>query len=93
MIKLKPKQPKPTPVPKVQTEKKSLNLKIPEIKGITTLSGILKLRIAVVIIFLMMTIAFTLAITSEFAFSVALILLSYFGVLILLIKLFLIKKI
>ncbi|MBU0498132.1 MAG: hypothetical protein KKC68_05610 [Candidatus Thermoplasmatota archaeon] len=93
MIKLKPKQLKPTPVKKVQTEKKPLNLKLPEITGLTTLSGILKLRIAVIIIFLMMTIAFTLAITSEFAFSVALILLSYLGVLVLLIKLFLIKKI
>ena len=90
MIKIKnPLKKQPSP----KKAKKSSERKLPEITTLNSLSTIIKLRLAVGVIFLLMTISFILAITSEFAFSVGLIIIVYLGLIVLLAKLFLIKHI
>ena len=79
--------------PKKDVKEKPTARTVTDITMFTSLSGLMKLRIAIGTIVLLMTIAFALAITSEFAFSVALILITYLSLLVLFIKILLIKQI
>ena len=63
-----------------------------DITGFSQLSALMKLRVVVGLIFLLSTVAMVLAVVSDFFFAVLLILLSYLMVFILMIKLFLIKR-
>ena len=83
------KQPQSKKIVKEKPKEKPLS----ELTAFTSLSGLMKLRIGIGTIFLFMTIAFALAITSEFAISVALIILAYLALLVVLVKLFLVKHI
>ena len=79
--------------PKKDIKEKPRERTVTDMAMFTSLSGLMKLRIAIGAILLLMTIAFALAITSEFAFSVALILITYLSLSVLFIKILLIKQI
>ena len=71
---------------------KRLELKSLEIKALSEMNNLLKLRLVVILIFILSTLAIISVFISEFVISVALVLISYFLVFILMVKLLLIKK-
>ena len=71
---------------------KKIEFKSLEIKALSEMNTLLKLRLAVILIFVLSTLAIFSVFISEFVISVALVLISYFLVLILMVKILLIKK-
>jgi sterol desaturase/sphingolipid hydroxylase (fatty acid hydroxylase superfamily) len=71
---------------------KKIKLNSLEIKQLTEMNVLTKLRFAVISIFILSTLSLVLVFISEFIISVILILISYFMLFILMIKLLLIKK-
>jgi hypothetical protein len=71
---------------------KKIKLNSLEIKQLTEMNVLTKLRIVVISIFILSSLSFVLVFISEFVISVILILISYFMLFILMIKLLLVKK-
>jgi len=71
---------------------KKIKFKPFEIKILSDMDNLIKLRLVVILIFIFSTLAIISAFVSEFVISVALVLISYLLVFILMVKLLLTKK-
>ena len=76
----------------MSTKPKKIGFKFLEIKQLSDMNTLVKLRLTVMLIFILSTIAIISVFVSEFVISVVLVLISYLLVVILMVKLLLIKK-